>query len=749
MPKSRWIILLLTLCLAACSGGGGAAGSSPGIAVPILSGTRSPADVVTGFLDAWKAADYNTMYTVLSPQSQTAYSLPVFQTTYTDNLEKVNITDITYTLKDTTLQGMSALVTYDLAITSPNFGTIEDNDRKMRLVQMNGNWGIAWSSMDIFEGLVAGARIQIQAQRQPRANIYDRNGQPLVEQGATMIALYGSQQNMPSVDDCLDLLARVLVRRRVDIQNLFALYNPDTVFYMGEIDSDMDAREGTALDETCAVSGRYPRETREYVGYGGAVHVTGYIGQIPADQVDDWRARGYDGTELVGLNGVESAYESQLAGQPEQVLQIVSPSGVLLRELAGKQGVDPQPVTLTIDRNLQLATGQAIADAYTYAQRNWAAPGISPGAGAVVIDVKTGGILAMSSFPWFDPGIFNPDTPALALNPNLIANLFNDERQPFNNRAVQEQYFPGSTFKIITTTAAANERLITPLETFFCGLEWNGTRFGDTASPRYDWRKLELPDSPTSQPAGDITMSQALTASCNPFFYEMGARLFLERGEDVLVSYARRMGLGVKTEIDVLDEAAGALPATTSVEQAINEAIGQGGIQVTILQMARMVAAVANGGTLYRPYLVQQVGGADGMPVSYEGETQAVGNLNVNDGVLDVVKAGMCAVTTDTTLGTAYFDFYDTPYTVCGKTGTAQTGRTEPHGWFVAFAPADDPQIAVAVMVEYSREGSETAGPIVRRILDSYFNAVPYPYPEWWYTLDYIPLEIPENMTGG
>jgi penicillin-binding protein 2 len=313
---------------------------------------------------------------------------------------------------------------------------------------------------------------------------------------------------------------------------------------------------------------------------------------------------------------------------------------------------------------------------------------------------------------------------------------------------VQQQYFPGSTFKIITTAAALSEGSFSE-PSFFCDLTWDGRqKYGDTASPRLDWRNYEPEDSDYKNAAGEITAWQALAASCNPFFYEMGARLF-QKNPDALVNYARNLGLGSATGIGALPEVGGNLPLPTAVEQGINEAIGQGGIQVTILQMARMVASIANGGILYRPYIVQQVGGTDGVLPSFQASPQAIGNNGLSAETMGVIRQGMCAVTTDTTYGTAWFVFEETGYTVCGKTGTAQSGRREPYGWFVAFAPADKPQIAVAAMVEFSREGSETAAPIVRRFLDVYFNQPIYGFPQWWNNNTYVPLEIPDNATGG
>ncbi len=742
---NKLLCLALLVLLAACSGAGGGA---PAIAVPILSQASSgPEDVVKGFLDNWNAGNFPAMYAALSPQSQGYYSSSVFQAAYQDAAKAINFNKIAYTLKGTTTQGLTAAVTYDVTLTSPTFGDITDSDRIMRLIQNAGSWGVAWSSMDIINGLTAGARLDVQTVQQARGNIYDRNGKLLVEDGGTEIALYAAQKDMPNVSDCIDLMAHVLMERRDDVEKYFQQYNSDTVFYLGEIDNDVQAQSGQDLQDKCAVK-TFSRTTRRYVGGGGAVHVTGYIGYPPQDQLQSYEDRGYSSTDLVGRAGIEAEYQDQLAGQPEKVLRIISPEGVVLRELGGKSGSSPQSVTLTLDRDLQLATASAIADAYSDAEGNWGGPTHSPGAGAVVLDVNTGEILAMVSFPNFDPGIFNPDTPALALNPNLITDLQNNPEQPFTNRVTEQQYFPGSTFKLITASAASTENVFTE-PTFDCELSWDGkAKYGDTASPRYDWRKYELPDSLVRFPAGEINMWQALAASCNPFFYEMGARLF-KKDPNALIETAKKMGLGVPTGVDLEGEVGGNLPPPTAVEQGINEAIGQGGIQVTILQMARMVASIANGGTLYKPYVVAKVGGDNGTQPTLTNSPQVVGTTGLSAATLDTLRQGMCAVITNTTIGTAWFDFEKINYTTCGKTGTAQSDRVEPYGWFVAYAPADKPQIAVAVMVEYSREGSETAGPIARRILDAYFKQPYGAFPDWWANLEYIPIQLPPGTAGG
>jgi penicillin-binding protein 2 len=217
------------------------------------------------------------------------------------------------------------------------------------------------------------------------------------------------------------------------------------------------------------------------------------------------------------------------------------------------------------------------------------------------------------------------------------------------------------------------------------------------------------------------------------------------------MDYARQMGLGMLTGIDGgINEVPAELPVLDSVEESLMSAVGQFDVQVTPIQMARMVAGVANGGTLYETYVVQRVGGVNGETVQYEATPTPIGDMGLSPEVLDIVRTGMCMVTTNEELGTAFWVFGDSPYTVCGKTGTAQTATSYPIGWFVAYAPADNPQIAIAVVTQFSREGSETSAPIVRRILDYYFGIFPpTPFPEWWFTDTYNVLELPEGSTGG
>jgi penicillin-binding protein 2 len=425
-----------------------------------------------------------------------------------------------------------------------------------------------------------------------------------------------------------------------------------------------------------------------------------------------------------------------------------------LQELAGTSGGNPTPVVLTLDRDLQLITVEALTDAFNYAAPNWGAPGIATGGSAVVLDVNSGAILAMASFPLFNPSLYSPET----MTPNrgnvLAERVINNPRSPLSNRAIQERFSPGSVFKVITLAAILNEGMVDLDEIFYCDLIWEGQEYGDTLPSRPDWRATD-----EMEPSGNVTPAMALMASCNPFFWQYGAILFSEVGESTVNDYARRMGLGQTYDFGgAWPEAEGQLPTPIGADVALINAVGQGDIALPPIQMAVATMSIANGGPVYEPYLVKQIGGMDGTEVVETFEPTILNTLDFNPGVIEAIQEGMCGVITNEKLGTAWGRFHNwgplgyavtnANYTLCGKTGTAQTGRY-PNAWFLAYAPAENPQIAIVVMVEQSKEGSQIATPIVRRILDDYFGQPREPYPIWWGTEEFLPLDIPEGGGTG
>lgn len=698
----------------------------------------TPQTVVSAFLDAWNAGDLNTMYSYLSPQSKEFYAQQVFDARYQVANDAMRFEGVTYTLHETRIQGITAAVTYDVVIQSSEFGQLPDNGRTMRLVSMDGRWGIAWSSMDIFDALTADSTISAAGLLPDRAMIYDRNGLPITARG-TVVALYVNRQSMGNEEGCIQLIASITRRPSISFRNLFAQYNADTNFFLEELNGDIYERYRADLEAVCGITFSESRQARTYYGNNVMAHVAGFIGPITAEQEEQYKQRGYNSSDLVGQTGVERAYESFLAGAPARVLRIREPGGTILRELGSSTGADSVPVQLTIDRELQAVVAQAMYDAYEYAQPNWG--GVAGAGAAVVLDVNTGDVLSMVSYPFVDPHLFERES----LNPRrqeLLGVVVNDPRQPLANHATQNQFTPGSVFKIITAAAVLNEGLITPNDTYFCDLYWDGRPFGDTQERRQDWRVVDELEA-----AGDITPAQAIMSSCNPFFWEYGAVLYNRIGKDALTQYAQRMGLGRTYNLfPGSPEAQGIVSVPNTTPEAINEAVGQGDISLPPLQMAVAVASIANGGTVYQPQIVKQIGGFDGADVVRTSEPQIVNTLNLNEGVLETIKDGMCGAVNDFDLGTAYIRFENAPYSACGKTGTAQTGLY-PNAWFVAYAPADDPQIAIAVMVSQSLEGSQIAAPITRRILDYYFQAPQVePYPDWWAI---GPYEALSNPAGG
>lgn len=718
------------------------------IAAPVQAQT-SPQDVVRAFLDAWNQADYERMYGLIHEESREAIAQQVFINRYQQVQNVLALTGVEFSIQRTQLQGDSAAVHYDVVLLSSRFDRIEDPDRIMRLLNTPNGWRVAWSTMDIFDALAGNAAIRPQSQQSRRGSIYDRNGQVLAADGQTSVALYTARQRMPNENQCAALLANITRQPVLRYERRMAENLPETLFFLAEMETSIYEANRDRLLSVCGVGQgntdvATSRPHRMYFGGGAVAHVTGYIGPIPAESEAEYLARGYGSGDLVGLAGVERIYEEALAGRPESVLRIVEPGNTVLRELAGAPGTESAPVVLTIDRDLQLIVAQAMYDAYAYASGNWGAPGVSSGGAAVVLDVNTGAIRALVSYPMFEPTMFNPlsATP----NPVRLATL-QANSAALTNRATQEQFAPGSVFKIITGAAALNEGLVDPDDIFNCDLRWDGTSLGDTRESRPDWRVVDQ-----MEPAGPVTPALALAASCNPFYYEYGARLY-QRGPEKLAQYARMMGVGRSLGLDALPEVPGRISTPSSATAAINEAVGQGDVAIPPIQMAVAAAAVANGGTVYRPYLVQQIGGYDGVPVSFTAEPTVLETWNFRPGVIESLRDGMCNAVSHPTLGTAYGRFFragqfgytdvDATFTACGKTGTAETARY-PNAWFVVYAPAENPEIAIVVMVDQSREGSQIAAPIARRILDDYFGQTRASFPDWWNLEPYVPLVRPQ-----
>ena len=455
--------------------------------------------------------------------------------------------------------------------------------------------------------------------------------------------------------------------------------------------------------------------SRYYFGspiFGAAPHITGYVGQMDAAQVDDYRRLGFRKDELIGQSGLEKWAEASLLGKRGGALYVRDENHQITQTLAENPAVSSQNITTTLDMDLQIAVQEAMSGL--------------PGA-AVVLERDTGRVLAMASSPTFNPNGFNP----ASINSFTELSELNNPLRPLYNRAAQGQYPLGSVFKIISLAAALESGLFTPESTYDCGY-----LFTDVPGIRkQDWTYEHFLEDEETQPSGLLTLPQGLIRSCNPWFYHIGQVLYEAGQTNAIADMARAFGLGSLTGIQGVDELGGNVPDPASIEDALDLATGQSQLQVTPLQVASFIAAVGNGGTLYTPQVIERIAPPGGEP-SMVFEPQVRGTLPVKPETLKIIQDAMLGVTTSRDPeGTAEYVFRGLGYPVYGKTGTAQTG-VEPHAWFAAYTDAGDaslPDIAVAVIVENGGEGSEWAAPITRRIIEQYFRGSPgklYPWEE-------------------
>jgi penicillin-binding protein 2 len=627
-------------------------------------------------------------------------------------------------------QGNSAQVTFRVAYNTYVLGTFE-RDLTMHLTFDGQRWGVVWSPGLILEGLCSSCALTLETEMPTRANIYDRNGQWLVQEdiGAATIAIVPEEISEDFEEQMLVQLSAIL-RQPVDALRQQYEELPPEFFNAPATTEIYTYNKNRAIIESYPALRVYEKSGRRHYN-ALAPHTLGYTSFIPQEQCSEWRHRGYSCDEIAGVAGLESWGEDFLAGKPSGRLSIFTAGGEFVTDIATVEPTPSQSIYTTLDRQLQTIVQNALQDAYYAGRETWAGGQFpSPGAAVVVLDVSNGDILAMASYPDFDPNVFNPVNQVPESEARIQAYL-NDYRKPLLNRAAQGQYPPGSVFKVVSMAAALGEGGYTVNTTYTCIGYWDGLGVGNR---KFDW----LP-----QGHGTITLAQALTYSSDPYFYQIG----LDTGNqnfDMIPNYARAFGLGSPTGLEQLQESSGLIPDTGwmaqsrgrewTISDSVNIVIGQGDVLVTPLQAANMMAAIANGGTLYKPQLVRQIALISEEP-SWISEPEVIGTLPISPESLAVMQQSLWDVSRAPG-GTAQHILRGA--NMAGKTGTAQApGDTAfPHAWFVGYAPADNPEIAIAVVVENGGQGADVAAPIFRRIAEEYLTNNYEAYPDFWSDLE-------------
>jgi penicillin-binding protein 2 len=537
-----------------------------------------------------------------------------------------------------------------------------------------------------------------------RGAILDRNGKVMVS-NTPSFSLAVIPQDVKDKDRLLDRLARSLAIDRTELQEKWDKGKGRAKYYPIMLAAGITRDQVEFLEENrlqLAGIDIEMKPVREYANGRLAAHLLGYLGEISEQELARQEFQDYNPGDYLGKSGIERNWERQLHGADGGRQIEVDARGRFLRTIAETPPTVGNSLVLTIDAELQKVTESAFGD--------------KAGA-AVTLDVNSGEILSFASNPGFDPALFTG-----RMSPKQWKEYLDDKRHPLENKALKGQYPPGSTFKIITALAGLELGLIDENTTFTCK---GSHTVGNTTFKC--WEK---------KGHGTVNLRRALKESCDVYFYQLGEMI----GVDRLAAFAGEFGLGKPLGVGLENEKGGNIPTMEWKRQKFGTpwyrgetlpvAIGQGYVLTTPIQLASMIATVANEGTLYRPHLVRKVVDPDGK-VLQEFFPQVLRKVSIKPAKYRPVKEGLLAVVNEQHGTGGAARLYEVK--VAGKTGTSQVVKLRDskggvpyqfrdHALFVAFAPYDKPEVAVAVIIEHGEHGGAAAAPIVGRILRGYFE---------------------------
>jgi penicillin-binding protein 2 len=539
-------------------------------------------------------------------------------------------------------------------------------------------------------------RLRLRPIAAPRGILFDRTGLPLVD-NRPAFTLVVVPRDVPDLGALTERLAGLLAVPESELRDRLGRVSPDSPW-------PIRLSRGLTLEEVARIEEwrlDLPGVTvevepqRAYPGVRFAAHLLGYVREASEQ---DLGRNGMRRGDLVGQTGLERLHDEHLRGRDGGEQIEVDAYGRLIRVLDRREPVPGAHMWTTLDRRIQQAAEDAL--------------GARAGA-IVVMDPRNGDVLALASHPAYPVERFSRP-----LDRETWLSLVEDPTRPLLNRAVQGIYPPGSLFKIIVAAAGLQSQAITPFDRLSCPRAW---MFG--GRPYHNWEDHDR---------GALTLREALQFSCNTFFYQLGLKL----GPEKIAQMAEAFGFGRVTDSGLTGERPGLVPSPAWKRATLKDkwhpgdtvslSIGQGLITVTPLQVARFMAAVANGGTLWKPRLVDRVVTADGRLIREEAP-EIQGRVDVAPVIFEFLHEALGAVVAEGTGKQARVP----GVTVGGKTGTAQTHefrseaerkrRDQDHAWFAGFAPLEEPQVAIVVFAERAGLGGQVAAPIAREVLKAIF----------------------------
>lgn len=570
-------------------------------------------------------------------------------------------------------------------------------------------WYLQIQEGETYAALADNNRVRYVEIAPPRGNIFDSTGKEIVTNRPSFNVVLSREDNR--LDD--ELLKKVAAVLDVEISTLL-----DRIRKMSETPGHIPIRlaEDIEWEKVALIENNrlelpgirievVPLRVYHYGNY--ASHLIGYLGEISQEQIDAAEPGIYRGGDMVGKMGLENLYEPVLRGEKGKEYMEVNALGFEQKYLKGIEPLPGADLHLTINMDLQQAAEEIMAR--------------DDKAGAVVaVEVNSGRVLVAASSPQLKLEEFIG-----GISTKAWQALLDDHRHPLINKVVQGQYPPASTYKIVTALAGLGEGVVSPDSIIYCPGHY---RFGNRTYRC--WKRGGH---------GAVNLERALAESCDVYFYQVGQRL----GVDRLAGYALRLGLGKKTGVDMEHEKSGLIPTADWKKKRFNVpwqegetlsvAIGQGFDLATPIQVCMMTAALANGGTLYRPTLIEKIHDPDGHQLE-QFEPEVLERFVGQGQNMRLVRAGLVEAVNGKR-GTGRPARLNN-ITVAGKTGTAQVVRLKQfqhlkeedvpyqyrdHAWFTCFAPAENPEIAVTVLVEHGLHGSSGAGPVARAVLEAYF----------------------------